>query len=114
MLTSLKKKGLTTKETTEEVVELDAKGEAETLDEVEDTDEEAVDNLEDSVDGVVNLLEELGLDISSISQDLVMGTYNDVELGEFPVDAANEDVDSLDDIDENLSGNVFVCLGAGC
>jgi hypothetical protein len=43
---------------------VDTEGKAETLDEVEDTGEEAVDNLEDSVNGVVNLLEELGLDVS--------------------------------------------------
>lgn len=43
---------------------MDAEGKAETLDEVEDTGEEAVDNLEDSVDGMVNLLEEDSLDVS--------------------------------------------------
>jgi hypothetical protein len=65
---SLKRR--TTKETTEEVVEVNAEGEAETLDEGVDTDEEAVDNLEDSVDGMVNLFEELGLDISEVKDKL--------------------------------------------
>jgi hypothetical protein len=63
MLTCIMR-GLTTKETAEKVVELDAEGEAETLDEAVDTDEEAVDNLEDSVNGMVNLLEEVGLEVS--------------------------------------------------
>jgi hypothetical protein len=56
--------GLTAKETTEEVVELDAENQEEAGDEVEDTDEETVDNLEDNVDGVVNLLEEEILSVS--------------------------------------------------
>jgi hypothetical protein len=55
---------LTTKETAEKVVELNAEREAETLDEGVDTDEEAVDNLEDSVNGMVNFLEEVGLEVS--------------------------------------------------
>ena len=45
---------------------------------------------------------------------MVKSTYNDVELAEFLVDAADEAVDDLDDINENLSGNVFVGLGADC
>jgi hypothetical protein len=50
--------------TAKEVVELDAEREAKALDEGVDTDEETVDNLEDSVNGMVNLLEEVGLDVS--------------------------------------------------
>ena len=42
---------------------MNAEGEAKTLDEDKDTDEQAVNNLEDSVDGVVNLLEEYSLSI---------------------------------------------------
>ena len=38
---------------------MNAKGKTEPLDKGEDAGEEAVDNLEDSVDGVVNLLEEV-------------------------------------------------------
>jgi hypothetical protein len=59
------KEGITTKETTEEVVEVNAEGETEALDEVEYTSEEAVDDLENSVDGVIDLLEELGLQVSA-------------------------------------------------
>jgi len=63
MLTCIMRE-LTTKETAEEIVELDAEREAEALDEGVDTDEEAVDNLEHSVNGMVNFLEEVRLDFS--------------------------------------------------
>ena len=42
------------------------------------------------------------------------GTYNDVELAELLVDAADEDVDGRNNINENVSGNVFVGLRADC
>jgi len=45
---------------------------------------------------------------------LRLSTYNDVELAELRGNTANDDVDRLDDIDENLSGKVFVGLRAVC
>jgi hypothetical protein len=47
-------------------------------------------------------------------EDLVIDTYDDVELAELLGNTANDDVDGLDDIDENLNGKVFVGLGADC
>lgn len=45
---------------------MDTEGKAERADELEDTGEEAVDDLENGVDGVVNLLEELSLYVSRV------------------------------------------------
>jgi hypothetical protein len=44
----------------------------------------------------------------------VIDTYDDVELAELLGNTANDDVDGLDNIDENLSGKVFVGLRAVC
>ena len=42
------------------------------------------------------------------------GTYNDIELAELLIDVADEDVDGGNNINENVSGNVFVGLRADC
>jgi hypothetical protein len=39
-------------------------------------------------------------------------TYNDVELAELLVDAANEDVNNIDNIGKDTGSNVFVVLRA--
>jgi hypothetical protein len=43
-----------------------------------------------------------------------ISTYNDIELAELLGNTADDDVDGLDDINENLSGKVFVGLRAIC